>query len=83
MNATLRCATGAVCAQANLQDHADDKENARLIISGIVVDTFKSLQMRYPETDKTRRLVAIRQRLTSEDPSAASGKGAGLPEAQP
>ena len=50
---------------------ADDKENARLIISGIVVDTFKSLQMGYPETDKSRRLEleAIRKRLVSEDPS--------------
>ena len=28
---------------------ADDKENARLIISQIVVDTFKALDMRYPE----------------------------------
>ena len=64
---------------------ADDKENARLIISGIVVDTFKSLQMRYPETDKSRsvELEAIRKRLASEDPSSASRMGAGLPEVQP
>ncbi len=50
---------------------ADDKENARLIISSIVLETFKSLSMRYPETDDRRRreLVAIRKRLASENPS--------------
>lgn len=64
---------------------ADDKENARLIISGIIVDTLKSLQMRYPEADKGRRLEleAIRKRLAGEDPSSASRMGAGLPEVQP
>lgn len=41
-----------------------------MIISRIVLDTFKSLAMRYPETDERRRLelVAIRKRLASEDP---------------
>ncbi|MDH5246172.1 MAG: polyphosphate kinase 2 family protein, partial [Betaproteobacteria bacterium] len=50
---------------------ADDKENARLIISGIVLETFKSLPMHYPETDDRRRreLVAIRKRLASEGPA--------------
>jgi len=44
---------------------ADDKENARLIISQIVLDTLKSLKMSYPETSKTRRkeLQAIRKSL--------------------
>jgi len=44
---------------------ADDKENARLIISRVLLDTFKALKMSYPETDKQRRaeLLAIRQQL--------------------
>lgn len=46
---------------------ADDKENARLIISEIVLDTFKSLKMHYPETDTKRRqeLLSIRQQLSN------------------
>jgi polyphosphate kinase 2 (PPK2 family) len=41
---------------------ADDKENARLIISRIILDTFNALKMHYPETDAKRRreLLAIR-----------------------
>lgn len=35
---------------------ADDKKNSRLIISQIILDTFKSLKMSYPETSKERRL---------------------------
>jgi PPK2 family polyphosphate:nucleotide phosphotransferase len=34
---------------------ADDKENARLIVSRIVVDRLKDLKMAYPETTGTRR----------------------------
>jgi PPK2 family polyphosphate:nucleotide phosphotransferase len=34
---------------------ADDKENARLIISHIVLDTLKSLKLRYPKISKARR----------------------------
>lgn len=47
---------------------ADDKENARLIISEIILDTFKSLKMHYPETDAQRQqeLLAIRQKLMQE-----------------
>ena len=50
---------------------ADDKENARLIIAQIIVDTFKTLKMRYPETDAMRRkeLLAIRRQLMQERPS--------------
>jgi len=49
---------------------ADDKKNARLIVSRIVLDTFKSLQMRYPETDEARRreLQTIRRQLLEEGP---------------
>ena len=45
---------------------ADDKENARLIISRIVVDTLSGLRLAYPKTDARRRreLLAIRKRLT-------------------
>ncbi len=50
---------------------ADDKENARLIISRIVLDTFKSLEMRYPETDAKRQqeLLSIRELLIKEEPN--------------
>ena len=45
---------------------ADDKENARLIVSQIVLDTFNDLKMAYPKTTAKRRqeLKAIRKLLT-------------------
>jgi PPK2 family polyphosphate:nucleotide phosphotransferase len=45
---------------------ADDKENARLIASQIVVDTLEGLKMTYPRTSAARRreLLSIRKRLT-------------------
>jgi hypothetical protein len=45
---------------------ADDKENARLIVSQIVLDTLKGLKMAYPKTTAKRRreLEAIRKLLT-------------------
>lgn len=44
---------------------ADDKENARLIVSQIVLDTLDGLKMSYPKTGTKRRreLQAIRKRL--------------------
>jgi PPK2 family polyphosphate:nucleotide phosphotransferase len=44
---------------------ADDKQNARLIVSKIVVDTLAGLNMRYPPTTPQRRreLLAIRRQL--------------------
>ena len=44
---------------------ADDKENARLIISQVILDTLESLKMSYPETSPARRkeLLAIRKSL--------------------
>ena len=44
---------------------ADDKENARLIVSRIVVDTLEGLDMSYPKTSDKRRkeLQAIRKQL--------------------
>ena len=51
---------------------ADDKENARLIISRIVLDTLNSLNMSYPETDAKRQqeLRLIRQQLVQQDPGS-------------
>jgi polyphosphate kinase 2 (PPK2 family) len=44
---------------------ADDKKNARLIISQILLDTFNELEMAYPKTTAERRgeLKAIRKQL--------------------
>jgi len=44
---------------------ADDKENARLIVSQIILDTLEGLKMTYPKMSATRRreLLAIRKRL--------------------
>jgi PPK2 family polyphosphate:nucleotide phosphotransferase len=45
---------------------ADDKENARLIVSQIVVEAFEGLKMTYPKTTEKRRqeLQLIRKRLS-------------------
>jgi PPK2 family polyphosphate:nucleotide phosphotransferase len=45
---------------------ADDKENARLIVSQVILDTLAGLKLRYPAPDKARRkeLQAIRKLLT-------------------
>jgi hypothetical protein len=44
---------------------ADDKENARLIVSQIVLDTLNELKMPYPQTTAKRRreLESIRKLL--------------------
>jgi PPK2 family polyphosphate:nucleotide phosphotransferase len=44
---------------------ADEKENARLIVSQIVLDTLEGLQMNYPRTSPKRRreLLSIRKQL--------------------
>jgi PPK2 family polyphosphate:nucleotide phosphotransferase len=60
------------CLQATSTNHApwysvpaDDKENARLIVSQIVVDALSGLKMSYPKTTAKRRaeLLAIRKEL--------------------
>jgi len=60
------------CLQATSTRHApwyvvpaDDKENARLIVSSIVLDALKSLKMSYPKTTAKRRaeLLSIRKQL--------------------
>ena len=45
---------------------ADDKENARLIVSQIVVDTMEALHMAYPKTtpERAQELKQIRKELT-------------------
>ncbi|MCK9608270.1 MAG: polyphosphate kinase 2 family protein [Methylomonas sp.] len=47
---------------------ADDKKNTRLIISQIILDTFKALNMNYPETSlkRQRELLAIRKQLEQQ-----------------
>jgi hypothetical protein len=44
---------------------ADDKKNARLIVSQVILETLKGLKMRYPETTAARHkeLLEIRSQL--------------------
>jgi PPK2 family polyphosphate:nucleotide phosphotransferase len=44
---------------------ADDKENARIIVSRVVLDTLDSLKMEYPKSDDERRdeLISLRKQL--------------------
>lgn len=60
------------CLSATSTDHApwyvvpaDDKANARLIVSQIALDTLEGLNMTYPKTSPERRreLLAIRKQL--------------------
>jgi len=60
------------CLSATSTEHspwyvvpADDKENARLIVSRIVLDTFEGLKMTYPKSNAKRRreLQSIRRSL--------------------
>lgn len=48
---------------------ADDKENARLIVSQIILDTLNGLEMAYPEvsTERQKELKSIRERLINRD----------------
>jgi PPK2 family polyphosphate:nucleotide phosphotransferase len=63
------------CLRATSTDHApwyvvpaDDKPNARLIVSQVIVDTLEDLKLRYPTTDAERRkeLEVIRDALAKE-----------------
>ncbi|MDR3391701.1 MAG: polyphosphate kinase 2 family protein [Sulfuriferula sp.] len=60
---------------------ADDKENARLIISEIILDTFRALKQTFPQPDARRRaeLLEIRKLLEkrSEAPLAIADDDAG------
>jgi hypothetical protein len=46
---------------------ADDKRNARLLVSQILLETFKALKLDYPKTSAARRreLRALRKHLAS------------------
>ena len=46
---------------------ADDKENARLIVSQIILDTLEGLEMSYPKTtdERHQELLEIRKQLTN------------------
>jgi PPK2 family polyphosphate:nucleotide phosphotransferase len=48
---------------------ADDKENARLIVSQIILDALDELKMTYPEVsaERQKELQSIRERLTNGD----------------
>lgn len=50
---------------------ADDKENAQLIVSRVILDTLRELKMSYPEPSPERRreLLAIRKLLAKEKSS--------------
>jgi PPK2 family polyphosphate:nucleotide phosphotransferase len=63
------------CLEATSSGHApwyvvpaDDKENARLIVSQVLLDTMSRLKMRYPASDpaKLKELQAIRKRLVKQ-----------------
>jgi PPK2 family polyphosphate:nucleotide phosphotransferase len=47
---------------------ADDKKNARLIVSQVILDTLKDLKMSYPETsdERQKELAEIRRQLEKE-----------------
>jgi PPK2 family polyphosphate:nucleotide phosphotransferase len=49
---------------------SDDKKNARLIVSRIILDTLRSLQLSYPKVDAARRreLQKIRDLLVAKSP---------------
>jgi len=62
------------CLEATSTQHApwyvvpaDDKENARLIVSEIILETLEGLKMSYPATTDERRneLLAIREQLSA------------------
>ena len=53
---------------------ADDKEDARLIVSQVILDTLRNLKLDYPKTDAGRRaeLLKLREQLVKEGPRAAA-----------
>ena len=71
------------CVRATSTDHApwyvvpaDDKENARLIVSQILVDTLSGLKMEYPRVTNERRkeLARIRGALTGRTETGVTAK---------
>jgi PPK2 family polyphosphate:nucleotide phosphotransferase len=69
MNAYEKCLSATSTKQAPWYVvPADDKKNARLIISQVIVDTLQELKMKYPKTSKERKqeLQDIRKQLEGE-----------------
>ncbi len=58
---------------------ADDKRNARLVMSSIINDTLSGLDLAYPRVDKARRAALMACRELLEDHRLA-GKPAGTPK---
>ena len=54
----------------------DDTDNARLIVSKIILDTFEGLKMAYPKTSTKRRreLLSIRKQLAPSEIWGASAR---------
>ena len=72
MDAYARCLSATSTADAPWYVvPADDKPNARLIVSQIILDTLESLDLRYPQTtpERLRDLLSIRERLMAEAPA--------------
>jgi PPK2 family polyphosphate:nucleotide phosphotransferase len=57
---------------------ADDKQNARLIVSRIVLDTFEALALSYPKAGRARRreLMALRKELLKQPREETGPKAA-------
>jgi PPK2 family polyphosphate:nucleotide phosphotransferase len=55
---------------------ADDKPNARLIVSQAVVEALDGFDMRFPELDEDeqRELVELRRHLTAQEPKGGKGR---------
>ena len=69
MSAYEKCLSATSCRNAPWYIvPADDKRNARLIISRIIIDTLGSLPIHYPKTDPARRkqLRSIRRALDAD-----------------
>ena len=67
------------CLEATSTEHApwyavpaDDKDNARLIVSQAILEVLEGLKMRYPEVsdEKKKQLQAIRRQLTKDHQGA-------------
>jgi hypothetical protein len=69
MSAYEECLSATSTREAPWYVNADDKENARLIVSQVILDTLDRLEMSYPEVSAERRkeLQSIRERLTNGD----------------
>jgi PPK2 family polyphosphate:nucleotide phosphotransferase len=75
MKAYETCLSETSCARAPWYVvPADDKKNARLIVSKVLIDTLESIPMSYPKVDPGRReaLEKYRAMLDAESPSLST-----------